>query len=65
MNFQMTGDHIKIHLDPLKNDNISWLFAVKVSRSHHVQGDPLFDCTDFTEEESYGDCAREELSEMF
>ena len=65
MNFQMTGDHIKIQLDPLKNDNISWLFAVKVSRSHHVQGDALFDCTDNTEEESYGDCVREELSEMF
>ena len=65
MNFQMKGDHIKVHLDPLKNDNISWLFAVKVSRSYHVQGDPLFDCTDYTEEETYGDCVREELSEMF
>ena len=65
MNFQMKGDHIEIHLDPLKNDNISWLFAVKVSRSYHVQGDPLFDCTDYTVEESYGDCVREELSRIF
>ena len=65
MNFQMNGDHIKIHLDPMKNDNISWLFTVKVSQSYHVQGDPLFDCTDYTEKQRYGDCVWEELSGMF
>ena len=65
MNFQMKGDHIRVQLDPLKNDDKSWLFAVKVSQSHHVQGDPLFDCTDYTEEKSYEGCVREELSGIF
>ena len=65
MNFQMKGDHIRVHFDPTKNDNISWLFTVKVSQSHHVQGDPLFDCTEYTEDQTYGDCVTAELSGLF
>ena len=31
-------------------------YKIKISRSHHVQGDPRFDCNVYTPENSFNDC---------
>ena len=35
------------------------------SKSQHVQGDPLLDCTEYTLENSYYDCLKNEIKEAF
>ena len=36
-----------------------------MTRSHHVQGDPLFECTEYTLNNSYNDCLQNELLGSF
>ena len=40
-------------------------YKIKISRSEHVQGDPLLDCKVYTEENSYNDCLQSEINERF
>ena len=39
-------------------------FKTKISRSQHVQGDPLFDCSVYSKENSYNDCLQSEVNEL-
>ena len=62
IDLQMKGDHIKVPL----NKKTSWnAFTIRVSRSHHVEDDPLFDCKEYSEENTYGECVRKELKGIF
>ena len=62
IDLQMKGDHIQIPL----NRGISWFyFIIRVSRSYHVTGDPLFDCREYSAEETYGECVQDELKQIF
>ena len=62
IDLQMKGDHIKIPL----SRGVSWFyFIIRVSRSYHVMGDPLFDCQEYSEQETYGECVREDLKKIF
>ena len=60
LNFQMSGDRIRV---PLKN---TWrIFQIKVSRTHHVQGDPNFDCMEYNEDNTFGGCVQQQLRDIF
>ena len=39
-------------------------FKTKISRSQHVQGDPLFDCSVYSKDNSYNDCLQNEINEL-
>ena len=41
------------------------LFRTRISRFEHVTGDPHFDCTVYTTDNSYEDCIRRDLKETF
>ena len=41
------------------------MFKTKMSSSHHVEGDPLFECTEYTLNNSYNDCIQNELLGSF
>ena len=56
----MKGDHIEIPITGL-----FWNFFVRVSRSHHVQEDPLFECKEYDKDHSYGECVQNELKALF
>ena len=60
LNFQMSGDRIRV---PFKK---AWrIFQIRVFRTHHVQGDPNFDCMEYTEENTFGECVQKQLSDIF
>ena len=40
-------------------------YKIQISRSEHVQGDPLFHCSVYTEENSYDDCLQNEINKLF
>ena len=40
-------------------------YKVKISRAHHVQGDPLYDCAPYTIDNSFNDCVQNEVLEFF
>ena len=40
-------------------------YRTRISKSQHVQGDPLLDCTEYTLENSYYDCLKNEIKETF
>ena len=59
---QMKGDHIQIPL----NKDIFWrTFTVRVSRSYHVKDDPLYDCQEYSQDNTYSECIQEELKDIF
>ena len=59
-NMEMVGDQIEI--GPGKN---TFSFRTRISRSEHVKGDPLFDCTIYTEDNSFEDCIKKFSKETF
>ena len=61
--FAMKGDPIQIKLDDEALVHIS--FETKLTRSHHIPGDPLLDCAEYNEDNSYNDCIQNELLEFF
>ena len=62
IDLQMKGDHMQIPL----NRGLTWFyFIIRVSRSYHVMGDPLFDCQEYSEEATYGECVHDELKKIF
>ena len=58
--FQMT-DPIKVSI----NDPAIYSYLVKLSQTQHVEGDPHFDCKDYSLFNTYGQCIREELERRF
>ena len=40
-------------------------FKTQISRTVHVEGDPLLDCVVYTEDKSYGACVENELNQAF
>merc|ERR1712032_1700824 len=60
MNFQMLGNHIKV---PLEKHLFS--FLIRTSRSYHVEDDPAFDCREYNQEDTYGNCVKQELVKIF
>ena len=57
---EMTGSQIE-----LQGEFDNTFYRTKISRFHHVQGDPLFDCSAYTLENSYNDCIQNEIRELF
>ena len=48
-----------------KMSNTKSTYKTKISRSKHVEGDPLFQCTEYTSDNSYNDCIQSELLHSF
>ena len=59
---EMTGDPIEI-----KMEQPPWKISYKtqISRHQQVQGDPRFECSVYTENNSYNGCVQNELLELF
>ena len=55
--FQMKGTPILVDLKEKGYHN----YLVKISQLRHVEGDPHFDCKDYTEDDTYGGCIEEEF----
>ena len=54
----MEADPVVISLVP---DTSLWVYKIKTSRSFHVKGDPLLDCTDYCKDFTYNDCVQEDM----
>ena len=59
--FAMKGDPIQMRLEALVHIS----FETKLTRSHHIPGDPLLDCAEYDESNSYNDCIQNELLGFF
>ena len=56
----MMGDPIVVQSGP------NWYsYQTKISKSEHVQGDPLFDCALYNKHDSYDKCIRKDLERLF
>ena len=59
-NFQMIGDPIRVPFD------FGWrLFTIKIHRYQYLKADPHFDCEEYTEDFSFGDCIKKELGAIY
>ena len=56
---EMTGDEVRLRIKDVKSEAKS--IKAKISKFVHVEGDPLLDCAEYTENTSYSKCAQEEL----
>ena len=56
--FEIKGDEVNIDTKPEKKLR---KFQTKISQSEHVKGDPNYDCEDYSEENTYGQCIEAEL----
>ena len=62
-NFEMRGSPINVKL---KNPNKGWYsFQIKVSQSHHLEDDPQFDCKEYSLNDTYGECIKQEWEGRF
>ena len=61
---ELKGDRIQVNL---KQESVPKIisFKTQISRSVHVEGDPLLDCAVYTEDKSYGKCIQNELNQAF
>ena len=59
----MAGNPLKFRI--VKKSNYISTYKTEIFRSHHVQGDPLFKCTEYTLNNSYNDCIQNELLDSF
>ena len=60
---EMTGDTVWLRI---KNGQAEFKsIKTKIYKFVHVEGDPLFDCAEYTENKSYSNCAYEELLKDF
>ena len=64
--FDMLGDPIKVKVGDVQVGQGRYsYFKTKISRSRHVLGDPKFECSEYTEDDSYYDCITSELEDLF
>ena len=59
--FQMRGTPIKLKIKEKRWHS----YLVKVSQSRNVEGNPQFDCKDYSVDDTYGDCIKEEFQRRF
>ena len=59
----MAGNSLKVRI--AKKSNYMSTYKTEIFRSHHVHGDPLFKCTEYTLNNSYNDCIQNELLDPF
>ena len=61
---ELRGDRIQVNL---KQESVpkQISFKTQLSRSVHVEGDPLLGCVVYTEENSYSKCIQNELNQAF
>ena len=57
---EMVGQPIHVELK-----RADFEFHTRISKSEHVEGDPLYDCTVYTKSNSYDGCLRNELEGLF
>ena len=57
---EMVGDPIEIPFEPG-----IFVFKTKISKSEHVLDDPLFDCAIYTANNSFDNCRKREVMEIF
>ena len=60
---EMKGDRVVMYLKE-KQPKVKSI-KTQITRSVHVEGDPLLDCAVYTENNSYSKCAQNELFEVF
>ena len=60
---RIVGNPLKVRLTD--HSNYLSMYKTKMARSHHVEGDPLFKCTEYTLNNSYNDCLQNELLGSF
>ena len=65
VSFQMRGDPITLSQNDLTKSPGIFRYKTKISRSHHTQGDPRWDCTEYSETNTYDSCVKMEVSAMF
>ena len=59
----MAGDPLDV---PIHSDHkYIHRYKIKISRSQHIQGDPLMECGEYTQDKSYNDCIQNELFMSF
>ena len=58
---EMMGDQIEMGPEEVEHRS----YRTRISRSQHVQGDPLLDCSVYTLENSYHGCIKREIHELF
>ena len=56
---EMAGDEVRLRIKDVKSEAKS--IKTKISKFVHVEGDPLLDCAEYTENASYSKCAYKEL----
>ena len=61
--FAMKGDPIQLRLDIQTLVHIS--YETKITRTHHIPGDPLLDCTEYAKDNTYNDCILDQLVGFF
>ena len=64
------SNQMEVRLNPSLVKGKSWFnyttsIEIKTERSHHVQGDHLFDCTEYGKENTYHDCIHNEILAKF
>ena len=59
---EIVGDSIEVKID---KENWRKAYKTKISQNNHVQGDPRFKCSVYTEDHSYNDCVQAEVLQFF
>ena len=59
----IAGYPLKFELEKIFNKKST--YKTKISRSKHVEGDPVFECTEYTSDNSYNDCIQNEVLDHF
>ena len=57
---EMAGDPILVG-----QKEFLYTYQTRISKSEHVEGDPLFDCAIYTKSNSFDKCVQKELKELF
>ena len=64
-NFQMRGSPISVELNDHHQKRGWYPYQVKVSQSRHVQDNPQYDCKEYSLNDTYGECIKEEWKARF
>ena len=57
---QMAGDPIVVEFDKSLH-----IYETRISKSEHIEADPLFDCAVYTKQNSYQNCIQDEIEKIF
>ena len=60
---EMTGDRIEIKLK--QHPSLTTSYKTQIFRSQHIEGDPRFKCSVYSENSSYNDCVQKDLLGRF